>query len=260
MSTDADDLKRQAASAAAALVESGMLLGLGTGSTAAAFVEELGARLARGELSGLRAVPTSEATSRQATRLGIPLVELPPDGLDLAVDGMDELSPDLDAVKGLGGALLREKIVAAAARRFVLIGDASKLVARLGERAPVPVEVARFGWRRTAHSLSQLADATLRVVDGEPFVSDNGNHIVDCRFDAPFAPDEVARELDALPGVLGHGLFLGMAHEALVAGPEGVKRLLPAGEAGAARDGATQGSAGRPPLLDAAADARDVTP
>src|SRR5690606_5673244 len=179
VSTSADDLKRRAAQDAAALVESGMLLGLGTGSTATLFVSAVGERLASGKLKDIRAVPTSDATRRQAVSLNIPLIELPEGGLDLAVDGMDELTPKLDAIKGLGGALLREKIVAAAAARLVLIGDASKLVAHLGQRAALPVEVARFGWRRTARELSALAEATLRVAEGEPFVSDNGNFIVD---------------------------------------------------------------------------------
>ena len=154
--------------------------------------------------------------------------------LDLAVDGMDELSPALDAIKGLGGALLREKIVAAAAARYVLIGDASKLVEHLGQRAPVPVEVATFGWRRTLDVLSGLGtSATLRMVAGAPFESDNGNYVIDCHVGGRFEPATLAATLEAVPGVVGHGLFLGLAHEALVADADGVKRYasseLPAG-------------------------------
>lgn len=223
---DSDALKRAAADAALELVEDGMTLGLGTGSTAHWFVAGLAERLRSGSLRGLRGVPTSEATARQAREAGVELVELPAEGVDLAVDGMDELSPSLDAVKGLGGALLREKVVAAAARRFVLIGDESKLVSRLGEKAPVPVEVVRFGLKRTEYLLASLgAQTSLRLAGGEPFVTDNGNHVVDCRFAAPFDPEELAAEISALPGVVEHGLFLGMADLAFVAGEGGVRRL-----------------------------------
>jgi len=223
---DSEGMKRAAAEAALALVEDGMTLGLGTGSTARWFVAGLAERLRAGALCGVRGVPTSEATARQAREAGVELVELPAGGVDLAVDGMDELSPSLDAVKGLGGALLREKVVAASARTFVLIGDESKLVARLGERAPVPVEVVRFGLSRTVHLLGRLgAEARLREQGGEPFVTDNGNLVVDCRFAEPFDPEELAAELKAIPGVVEHGLFLGMASLALVAGRGGVRRL-----------------------------------
>ncbi len=221
-----DGLKRDAARAAVELVEDGMTLGLGTGSTAAWFVSGVGERLREGSLRRVRGVPTSEATARQAREAGLELVELPAAGVDLAVDGMDELAPSLDAVKGLGGALLREKVVASSARTFVLVGDDSKLVARLGEKAPVPVEVVRFGLERTRFLLESLgAVARVRVRDGAPFVTDNGNLVVDCRFATPFDPEELAAELAALPGVVEHGLFLGMADVALVAGPGGVRRL-----------------------------------
>jgi len=225
MSTE-DELKRDAALRALALVEDGMTLGLGSGSTARHFVAELGARLATGSLKRLRGVATSLGTERQASGLGIPLVDLPEDGVDLAVDGMDELSPELDAIKGLGGALLREKVVAAAARRFVLIGDSSKLVAYLGQKAPVPVEVARFGWRRSRRALEELgATAVLRQSSGEPVASDNGNFIVDCRFPERFDARLLAASLGAMPGVLEHGLFLGMAERAFVAEAGGVREL-----------------------------------
>lgn len=237
MSDVADNLKRQAAVAAVGLVTDGMLLGLGTGSTAAHFVAEIGARLAGGSLRGVRGVPTSEATRAQASRLGVPLVDLPAEGVDLAVDGMDELNGELDAVKGLGGALLREKIVAAAAKRFVLIGDDSKLVDHLGQKAPLPVEVARFGSLRTLRRLQELAEATLRTADGEPFLSDNDNYVVDCRFAGPFDAREVGRQLGDIPGVLGHGLFLGLAHEAIVAGAHGVKRIFRGAAGGVSRAG-----------------------
>lgn len=219
-------MKRAAALRALALVESGMLVGLGTGSTARWLVVELGAALARGELTGVRGVATSLATERQAAGIGIPLVELPEGGVDLAVDGMDELTADLLAIKGLGGALTREKIVAASARRFVLIGDDSKRVSRLGEKAPLPVEVVPFGRQRTARLLSDLGgEPRLRLAGGEAFVTDNGNVVYDVRFSAPFDPAEVASRLASMPGVVEHGLFLGMAERAFVASASGVDEV-----------------------------------
>lgn len=230
--SEADILKRQAALRAAALVEDGMMLGLGTGSTAQHFVAELGRRLAVGELVGVGGVPTSSATARQAGELGIPLVELGSAGVDLAVDGMDEYDDDLNAIKGLGGALLREKVVAAAAATFVLIGDSSKHVVRLGDKAPLPVEVATFGWHRTARALEDLgATPTLRLSRGEPFVSDNGNLILDCRFPGGLQPAQLQRDLCGVPGVLEHGLFLGMAHRAFVATSTGILDLVRGGTA-----------------------------
>ncbi|MFO7544666.1 MAG: ribose-5-phosphate isomerase RpiA [Trueperaceae bacterium] len=234
---DPERWKREAALSALALVENDMLLGLGTGSTAKHFVEELGARLQDGRLRGIRGVPTSRRTEEQATRLGIPLVDLPASGVDLAVDGMDEVTDDLDAIKGLGGALTREKIVAASARRFVLIGDDRKRVMRLGEKSPVPVEIVPFGQQRTLERLRELgADPRPRVAQGGAFTSDNGNLVVDCHFAAAFDAGALARALDALPGVIEHGLFLGMVERAFVAGDDGVITLTaaPRAVAGAA--------------------------
>ncbi len=220
-----DELKRAAAEAALDLVEDGMTLGLGTGSTARWFVAGVGRMVATGRLSGVRCVPTSRATAEQATNLGLRLVELPRAGVDLAVDGMDELSPSLDAVKGLGGALLREKMVASAADRFVLVGDSSKLVTRLGEKAPVPVEVVRFGLERTLAVLGTLCDdASVRGSGEDIYLTDNGNHVIDCGFGAEFDPEELRAELCEVPGVVDHGLFLGMADLAFIAGPGGVER------------------------------------
>jgi ribose 5-phosphate isomerase A len=217
---------RKAAAARAALqeVRSGMLLGLGTGSTAHAFLIALAESLREGRLSDVRGVPTSRATERTARELGIPLADLPAGGVDLAIDGMDEVDPRLDAVKGLGGALLREKVVAESAARFVLIGDDGKTVARLGERAPVPVEVLAFGIERTTALVEELGLVPrLRGGATEPQLTDNGNPVLDA--DVPDArdPRELARALDALPGVLGHGLFLGMANAAYLAGEDGVE-------------------------------------
>ncbi len=207
-----------------------MVVGLGTGSTARWLVAGLGEKLKRGELTDVRAVPTSKETERQATELGIPLVQLPRAGLDIAIDGMDELAPGLDAIKGLGGALTREKIVAFAASRFVLIGDDSKLVTQLGEKAPVPVEVVRFGHERTGQLLAEMSlGATLRLAGGEPFVTDNGNVVYDCRFEPGFEAPPLALALAELPGVVEHGLFLDLADLAFVAGADGVTEHTPEG-------------------------------
>lgn len=218
--------KTAAAEAACGEVESGMILGLGSGSTAHAFLLALERRLEAGEVQDVRGVPTSRATEKTARGLGIPLVDLPAGGVDLAVDGMDELDASLDAIKGLGGALLREKVVAESARRFVLIGDDGKLVGRLGERSPLPVEVLAFGVARTAERLRGLGlEPRLRGGELEPFLSDNGHPILDCAVPADLDPSRLACDLERVPGVLGHGLFLDMARAAYVAGDGGARRL-----------------------------------
>lgn len=226
---DLEDLKRQAAARAVALIADRMVVGLGTGSTAKHAVELLAQRLHAGDVRGVTGVPTSVATQRQAAALGIELVDLPVGGVDVAVDGMDELAVTqgrLDAVKGLGGALLREKIVAESAREFVLIGDETKRVGSLGERSPLPVEIARFGWRHTLGLLGDLATrATLRRVADEPFVSDNGNYIVDCTLEPGYDALALQATLDGLAGVVGHGLFLGVARVAYLATSAGVVEL-----------------------------------
>jgi ribose 5-phosphate isomerase A len=224
---DLERYKRQVGEAAAALIESGSVVGLGSGSTSRYAIEALGQALATGARRDVRGVPTSRRTEHLAQSLGIPLVELPAEGVDLAIDGADEIGPELDAIKGLGGALTREKVVAAAARRFVLVADGTKRVRRLGERAPVPVEVLRFGWHRTRARLAALGcEPRLRCRDAEPFVTDNGHVVFDCAVD-PETFDAVAfaAAVDALPGVVGHGLFLGLAHEALLADASGVLSL-----------------------------------
>lgn len=219
---------RKAAAADAALgdVESGMALGLGSGTTAHAFLLGLGEAIASGRLADVRGVPTSRATERTARRMGIPLIDLPAGGVDLAVDGMDELDGSLNAIKGLGGALVREKIVAASARAFVLIGDAGKRSARLGTLSPLPVEVLAFGVARTEERLRSLGlEPRLRGGETEPFLSDNGNPILDCALPAEADVGALAADLDALPGVLGHGLFLGMAQRVYLASDGAVERL-----------------------------------
>jgi ribose 5-phosphate isomerase A len=217
-----DRQKRAAAERAVAWVEDGMRLGLGTGSTARHVLDVLGERLRRGELRDIVGVPTSSATSEYAARLGIPLTTLDASGaLDLAIDGADEFDPSLDLIKGLGGALLWEKIVAAAASRFVVVVDESKRVQRLGERAPVPVEVVPFGWRtQLARFAAVGARPTLRAAaGGDPFVTDGGHYIIDCAFDGGIADArDVEARLRGAPGVVDTGLFLGMATAIVVAG------------------------------------------
>ncbi len=223
-----EHFKRQAAERAIALVEDGMTLGLGTGSTAAHFVDLLGQRVRDG--LKIMGVPTSETTRVQAERLGIPLVDLDrKPWLDLTVDGADEIDPELRLIKGGGGALLHEKIVAMASERMVVIADHSKRVDVLGG-FPLPVEIVRFGIGATRSLVEALAadagcsgEITLRLkADGQPFTTDSGNYILDCalgRIDAPEALDEA---LKLVPGVVENGLFLGIADTAIVAGPDGV--------------------------------------
>lgn len=209
-------------------VASGMTVGLGTGSTVRWFLEALAEALEDGRLSGVQGVPTSVETEKRCQALGIPLLGLAEAGtLDLAVDGADEVSPSLDLIKGLGGALLREKMVVQSARRFVVIVDPGKLVRRLGDRSPLPVEVVRFGWEAHLPFFRDLGgDPQLRRVEGEPFVSDNGHFIVDLHF-ADGMPDPRAIEsaLQARAGVVETGLFLEMAQR-VISGEPGTPRIL----------------------------------
>jgi len=189
----------------------------------------LGERLARGELRNIRGVPTSEKTAAQARALGIPLTTLTEHPrLDLAVDGADEVDPALDLIKGLGRAALREKIVEIHAERFIVIVDESKLVPRLGTRGPLPVEIVTFeagAHIRWLNTLGCRAEQWFEA-DGSPVVTDNGNYLVRCWFEGGIPnPQELARTLEARPGIVGHGLFLGMADEVIVAGEGGVRVL-----------------------------------
>ena len=218
------DAKQRAGFKAAEFVEDGMSVGLGTGSTADWLVERLGERVREG--LRVRCVPTSRRTEERARRAGITLVglgEVP--GLDLTIDGADEIGPGLALVKGGGGALLREKLVAAAARRFVVIADASKRVEVLG-RFPLPVEVVPFGWELTARRVAAVtkAEAVLRAGEGGgPFVTDNGNYILDCLCGEIPDPARTERELKGLLGVVESGLFVGMADLAVVASDDDVE-------------------------------------
>ncbi|MFN2615598.1 MAG: ribose-5-phosphate isomerase RpiA [Thermoleophilaceae bacterium] len=208
-----------AARAAVELVESGMVVGLGSGRAVWRVVELLAERG-----GGFRAVVASERTGELAREAGLELAEL--DGrleLDLALDGADEVDPELRLIKGGGGALLREKIVIAAARRFVVVAEESKRVSRLGEGFRLPVEVVRFAWPDTRRRLrSLLADVELRADDrGEPYLTDEGHHLLDCRLPGDADPERLDVELRRVPGVVEHGLFLGVAERALLGHPDG---------------------------------------
>jgi ribose 5-phosphate isomerase A len=217
MADELNPWKRMAAESAAAQVASGMTVGLGTGSTAAFVLEALGIRIR----DGLRitCVPTSEATAARARELGIPLAL---DVVsDIAIDGADEVDPrTLNLIKGRGGALLREKIVAQATRRFLVVVDETKLVFQLGAGL-LPVEVAPFGWQATARRLENLG-AQLQRRD---FVTDNGNYILDCSFGLMDNPESLASQLDHIAGVVEHGLFIGLTAEVHVGKPSGAQIL-----------------------------------
>lgn len=226
-----DDLKRKAAVAALEAVRPGMRLGLGSGSTAAHFVRALGAKVRDGlQVVG---VPTSEATARLATAEGIPLTTLDEEPeLDLAVDGADEVDRKLRLIKGGGGALLREKIVAASSGRFIIVADGSKLVETLGA-FPLPIEVEQFGLASTRRRIERIAgglglSGELRLRNdpgGTLFVSDGGNAIIDASFGRIPNPEALAAALDGVPGVVDHGLFLDLASNAVIAREAGIEWL-----------------------------------
>lgn len=227
MSQDENQLKLAAAESAAAQVTDGMIVGLGSGSTAALAVNALGRRVSE----GLRIVgiPTSDATAAQARDLGIPLTSLNEvSQIDMTIDGADEVAEgSLNLIKGRGGALLREKIVASASKRLVIVVDDRKLVGHLGSHYPVPVEVVPFGWQATARELLDLGAKPVlrRNPDGEPFISDGGHNILDCAFGQIVSAESLARKLDHVVGLVEHGLFIGLTSEVRVAGAGGVRVL-----------------------------------
>ena len=225
-----DSLKRRAAEAALDFVEDGMRLGLGSGSTAAHFVRLLGERVH----AGLKVVgvPTSGRTEEIAREAGVPLTTLDetPE-LDLDIDGADEIGPSLALIKGGGGALLREKIVANASKRMIVVADSAKRVSELGA-FPLPIEVVAFGMKATIRAIEKAAGElglepviALRSTGGAAFVTDNGNRVLDASFGRIPDPEALAERLAGIPGIVEHGLFLGLADLALVASPEGVAEL-----------------------------------
>lgn len=233
---DSDGLKMLAAQRAMEFVKPGMKLGLGTGSTAGRFVELLGRQVAGG--LNVVGVPTSEATHALALRHGIPLTTLDDEPeLDLAIDGADEIDGDLSLIKGGGGALLREKIVAMASERMIVIADAAKRVGRLGA-FPLPVEIVQFGARATLRMIEAATqdigcDGRIllrKTASGDNFVTDGGNFIVDCSFGPIFEAEALGDVLEMIPGVVEHGLFVGIADMAILAGPGGIE-IIEAGGA-----------------------------
>jgi ribose 5-phosphate isomerase A len=223
------DLRRAAGEEAVArYVRSGMLLGLGSGSTASLMLEALAARIADGRLRDVCGVPTSRATAELSGRLGIPLTTLEREPrLDVVIDGADEVDPDVNLIKGLGGAHLREKVVACSARTMIVVADEAKLVSRLGERAPLPVEVVEFALPLCERLLAELGwePVLRREPGGSPFVTDEGNRILDCRRADWSDPAALAAGVRDIPGVVAHGFFLGIAAAAVVGTAAGVRVL-----------------------------------
>ena len=220
-----EKLKEAVGRAGADMVRDGDVVGLGTGSTTRYAIERLGERVREGVR--IRGIPTSIESERLARKCRIPLIALNEAGaIDITIDGADEVDPRLDLIKGLGGALLREKIVASATRNEVIVVDGSKMVARLGTKAPVPVEVVPYGHALTARRLAQLGcEPALRMAkdSGSPYITDNANFIYDCRF--PGIADSKALEarIDAIPGVVESGLFIGMANVVITASGDGLE-------------------------------------
>lgn len=225
--SELDHLKKAAAQTAVALINNGMIVGLGTGSTASFAVSIIAQRVSDG--LNIIGIPTSEKIEQLARSLGIPISTLAEhDHIDIAIDGADEVEiGTLNLIKGRGGALLREKIVATAADNLVIVVDDSKLVDCLGIRNPVPLEVVPFGWRATAKRLRSLgARLTLRLgPDGQPFISDGGHYILDCAFGAIEYPVHLQQQLDRTVGVVESGLFLGLTSQVIVGSRKGVSVL-----------------------------------
>lgn len=226
MTNSIDSLKRQAAEAAVDLVEPGMVVGLGAGSTALKAIECIGERLADGRLHNIVGIPCSAQVAADATRLGVPLASLDDHPvIDLTIDGADEVDPQKRVIKGGGGALLREKIVAQTSRQEVIIVDEGKLSPRLGTKWALPVEVIPFGWRTHLEFFAALG-ATVSVRAGERnvwFRTDSGNLILDCNFGPMDDPEGLAAALNARAGIVEHGLFLGLVSQVVVAGGDGVR-------------------------------------
>ena len=227
--TDIRALKQQAGEFAARLVQSGMCVGLGTGSTAIHATRHIAQRLLSGELRNIRAIPTSRATEAAASELGIPLVSFADtQRIDMTIDGADEVDPALNLIKGGGGALLREKIVAQSTDQFVIVVDESKLSPRLGSLFAVPVEVVDFGWQAQARCLEALgATVSLRRAGDERYRTDQGNIILDCDFGGIANAQALASALNARAGIVEHGLFIAMAAQVVVASPTGIRVLQP---------------------------------
>ena len=226
MSFHIDDLKRRAAEQAVIFVKPGMVVGLGTGSTAVHAVNAIGQQLQDGRLHDIVAIPTSEATARNAQKWDIPLTTFDDHPvIDVTIDGADEVAPNLDVMKGLGGALLREKIVAIVSKQLIIVADDSKHVERLATKAPIPIEVIPFARRPVTAFLESLGgQPVFRQQDGQLYMTDEQNIIIDCFFDGGLADAAaMAQTLINQPGIVEHGLFLGLATQAIFAGRDGIE-------------------------------------
>ncbi|WP_207512486.1 ribose-5-phosphate isomerase RpiA [Longitalea luteola] len=216
-----DEIKQLVAKQAAELVQNNMTVGIGSGTTIYYLIRELGKRVKKGLF--FRAIPTSKKTAALAAAENIPLAELNAvDSIDLTIDGADEIDGSLQLIKGGGGALLQEKMVAAASRELLILADYSKLVQHLG-KFPLPLEVIPFGWKQVQKNLRETyqIEAALRLQDDQPFISDHGHYILDCPFDRIDNPDILSYDLNAIPGVVDNGLFINMADMALIGYPDG---------------------------------------
>jgi ribose 5-phosphate isomerase A len=225
--TPQDELKQKAAHVAAGFVESGMVVGLGTGSTTQFAIERLGELIRCGRLRDIVGIPSSLRTEKAARELGIPLTnfDLHPQ-IDVTIDGADEVDPDLNRIKGGGGALLREKVLAQASRRNIIIVDQSKLAPRLGTKWALPVEVIPFARATEERFMTSIgATVTLRSKDGRPVATDQGNLLLDAAFGPMGNPAAIAEQLNSRAGIVEHGLFLGLAHDVIVAGKDGIRHL-----------------------------------
>jgi ribose 5-phosphate isomerase A len=224
---NASQLKELAASFAVDFLEPGMRVGLGSGSTALAALRRIARLLADGELNDIRCVPSSLAIEKEAVKLGIPLTSLEEvPVLDVTIDGADEVDPCLDLIKGAGGALLREKILAQVSRREMIVVHEAKMSLAIGTRRPLPVEVLPFGWKTQAWFIETLgADVKLREARSGPFRTDQGNFILDCRFGPLKDKQGLARKLEERAGIIGHGIWTGLATDVIVAGRRGVRHL-----------------------------------
>lgn len=221
-----EDLKKKVGERAADMVEDGMVVGLGTGSTAKYAIIRIGQRM-RNEGIKIIGISTSKASSDLAHKAGIPLSTLDEhQEIDITIDGADEVDPEFNLIKGMGGALLWEKIVASCTKREVIIVDDSKMVEVLGTKSPLPVEVLPFGWKKVRSTLRLMGcDPVLRRNDDKPFITDSGNYILDCRFTEILNPKTLEIEVNNIPGVIENGLFLGIAETIIVGGKDGVKVL-----------------------------------
>ncbi len=222
-----EGLKKQAADRAVEFIQSGMIIGLGHGSTTAYAIEGVARRLSSGELKDILAIPCSREVEQHAHRLGIPLTSLDEHPvIDLTIDGADEVDPRLDLIKGGGGALLREKVVACASRREIIIVDGSKLSAKLGTSFALPVEVVPFAAAVERRFLEALGAEVVRRGGDEPFLTDQGNFILDCRFSGIDDAAQLAKQLDARAGIVEHGLFIDLATDLIVADARGVHHVV----------------------------------